>query len=118
MIGLMVFLVAIVSGVGWIGLVAPAILRSFGVPIAFGLWRLDRRNQSLSKTQYVWAFGVFSWGLGMFFFSTVADYLGRELLGATSPIHIIAGLVICLGAGCLFGVLTAPRPKSADIPGR
>jgi hypothetical protein len=48
--GLAVFLIAIVSGVCWIRLFSAA----WGVPIAFGLWRLDRRNRSLSKTQYVW----------------------------------------------------------------
>jgi hypothetical protein len=116
--GLAVFLIAIVSAACWIGLVAPAILRCFGVPIAFGLWRLDRRNQSLSKTQYVWAFGVFSWGLGMFFFSTVADYLGRKLLGATSPMHATVGLLMWLGAGWLLGVLNAPRRKRSDMTGR
>ena len=47
-------------GVLVVGLTAAAMLRGFGVPIAFDLWRVARRNQSHSKGQKVWGFGVFS----------------------------------------------------------
>lgn len=118
MTGLKIFLGAIACGWLWVGLIAPAILRSFGVPIAFGMWRLDRRNQNLSKAQYVWAFGVFSWGLGMFLFSTVWKYLEWRLLGDrfsySISAQLIAGLLIWLLAGLLMGVLGAPRRKGAD----
>ena len=52
----------------WAGFVAPTILRALGVPMAYGLWQLDRRNQHLSKRQYVWSVGVFSTGIGGAFF--------------------------------------------------
>lgn len=81
MIALASFLIAIVCGLLWMGLVAPAILRFFGVPVAIGDWMLERRNQRLSRTQYIWAGGVFQWGVGMFVFFTLSKYLEWRLLG-------------------------------------
>ena len=45
----------------WAGFVAPTIARGFDVPMASG-WRISRRNQYLSKLQYVWTCGVFAAG--------------------------------------------------------
>jgi hypothetical protein len=36
--------------------------------MASGQWKWNRRNQHLSKRQYVWSFGVFAWGTGAFLF--------------------------------------------------
>ena len=104
------------------GVAAPAILRGIGVPVAFGGRRLDRRNQHLSRTQYIWACGVFEWGVGMFVFFTVAKYLEWKLLGERfsylSPVHIIVGLLTWLGVGWLFGALSAPHREGTDLSGR
>lgn len=111
--GLTIPLIAIACLSLWIGVLAPAILRSFSVPIPFGLWRLDR--QEFTKVQYVWAFGVFSWGLGMFLFSTVWKYLEWKLLGDKfsyqSLAHILVGLLIWVLAGFLFGVFSEKHRK-------
>jgi len=114
-----VFLIAVMSALFWVGLVAPAILRRFGVPIAFGAWRIDRRNQSLSKRQYVWAVGVFSWGIGMFFFYAISGYLDWKTLGpSTSPMHIMVWLLGWLATGWLMRVLSEPLRKGTDLTGR
>lgn len=122
MTGLTIFLSAIACVSLWVGVIAPAILRSFGVPMAFGVWRLDRRNQRLSRAQYIWAFGVLSWGLGIFLFSTVWKYLEWKLLGDrfsySSPARIVAGLLTWLLLGFLVGVFSAPRRKGADPSSR
>jgi len=68
-------LIALLAAVLWIGILAPAILRIFGIPMAFGFWRLDRRNRHLSRGQYAWGFGVFSFGIGSLFLSALRDYL-------------------------------------------
>jgi len=116
---LVVFLIAILSWLFWIGVVAPAILLRLGVPIAFGLWRIDRRNQSLSRKQYVWAVGVFTFGIGMFFFSATFQYDDWKLVGAPmSPMHIMVRLLGCLAGGWLFGLLSAPHRKGTDLTGR
>jgi hypothetical protein len=110
-----VLLIAMACALSWMGIVAPAILHS--LPIDFGLWGVARRK-FLGKTHYVWAFGVFSYGLGMFLFSMISKYLEWKLLGDrfshTSPTHIIVGLLIWLAGGWLFGVFTAPQRNGVD----
>ena len=113
------FLIAILGAWAWTGFVAPAIARGFGVPMASG-WRLDRRNQYLSKLYYVWACGVFAAGSGLFLFITLRQCLycglsvGRfpHLSGPTVAVR----LIICSAAGWLFGVLSAPRHEVSDLP--
>jgi uncharacterized protein YneF (UPF0154 family) len=67
----------------------------------------------MGTSQYVWAFGVFSWGLGMFLFFTVARYLEWKLLADRFSFLNLRGaivtLLISLVMGCLFGAFTAPR---------
>jgi hypothetical protein len=78
MMALADFLIPILAAWLWTGFVAPAVLRGFGVPLASGFWRLDRRNRHLSKQQYVRGVGVFAWGTGMFLFLCSATiYLGN-----------------------------------------
>jgi hypothetical protein len=122
MIVLAPFLIAIVCGLLWMGVVAPAILRAFGVPVARWVLRLDRRNQHLSRTQYIWAFGVFQWGLGMFVFFTVSKYLEWRLLGDRfsylSPVRIMVWFLTWLAAGWLVGVFGARHREGTDLSGR
>jgi hypothetical protein len=116
------FLVAVLGGLLWIGFVAPTILRALGVPMALGYWRLDRRNQRLTKWQYVWGFGVFSWGVGMFLFSAVWAYLFSKPIfyGFSRPTltHLVSELVTWLAAGWLVGFFSAPRHNSSESPVR
>ena len=94
----------------WMGVVAPSIVRPFGVPMAYGYWRLDRRNQHLSRRQYVWGFGVFAWGMGMLLFIISQSFGERLLSGRSLP--STRGWIIWVAAtfvlGWLFGELTAP----------
>jgi hypothetical protein len=112
------FLIAAACGLLWTTFAAPAILRLLGIPVAFGIWRIDRRNQHLTKTQYVWGFGVFMWGIGMFLFFVIARYLDWKLLGVKIPMNIFVALVTWLTAGWLVGVLGARRREGADLPSR
>ena len=50
MLGLTVILGATATGLLWMSLVAPALARLFRVPLAFGIWRIDRRNQHLTHS--------------------------------------------------------------------
>jgi hypothetical protein len=104
------------------GLAAPGILRIFGVPVAYGTLRIDRRNQHLSRTQYVWTCGVFRWGLGMFLFFAMSRYLDWRLLGDKfsylSPMRTLGLLLTWLAAGWLFGVFGAPHREDADSTNR
>ena len=114
------FLVAILVFLLWAGVVAPAVLRSFGVQMAYGCWRLDRRNQHLSKRQYVWGFGVVAWGVGMFLFSTTWSYLFSipmpNRFSQMRDTRIIVELLIWLTMGWLVGVLSAPKRNTSGRP--
>ena len=116
------FLIALACGLVWMGFAGPAILRAFGVPVAFGTWRIDRRNQYLNRAQYVWACGVFRWGLGMFLFFAISKYLDWRLLGNRfsylSPMRTFGLLLTWLAAGWLFGVFSAPHREDADSASR
>jgi len=100
------FVIAAVCGSVWTNFAAPAILRTFGVPLAFGMWRIERRNQNLNRAQYVWAFGVFTWGLGLFLFFVILRYIDWKLLGVNIPIRILGTLLSWSAAGWLIGVLS------------
>jgi hypothetical protein len=115
------FAVAIACGWFWMGVLAPAILRPFGVPLRFGfLRRLDRLNQHLSRNQYVWSFGVFSWGFGMFLFFVTARYLQWKLLGDRflSTTSTLVAFLLWLIMGWLVGALGAPHHRGVAPSGR
>lgn len=113
------FLIAVLGAWLWASFVAPAIARGFGVPMASG-WRLDRRNQHLSKLHYVWACGVFAAGSGLFLFITLRQYLCCILIAGAFPrvsgSYLALRLIICLAAGWFFGVFTAPQHEMSDFP--
>lgn len=114
MLGLAVLLAAVASAVLWISVLAPAIAHLFGVPLAFGFKRRDGKNQQLTKLQFFWGFGVLTWGIGMFLWVTMWDFLEWKLLGDQSsgaslrPAHIGARLVIMLVFGAIVGFWSAP----------
>ena len=107
------FFIALLSAWLWTWFVAPAILRAFGVPMVSGQWRWNRRNEHLSKRQYVWGYGVFAWGTGMFLFFARRDYLSWRMLGDTfshpTPARVLLELIIFLGAGWTVGAYAAPE---------
>jgi hypothetical protein len=111
-------LVAILGAWVWTSFVVPAIARGFGVPMASG-WRLGRRNQDLRKLHYVWGCGVFAVGSGLFLFITLRQFLCCKLITGRFPPpdepYLALRLIICLAAGWLFGVFTAPRQEIADF---
>jgi hypothetical protein len=106
------FLMSLLAAWLWAWFVAPAILRAFGVPMASGQWRWNRRNQHLSKRQYVWGYGVFAWGTGMFLLFALRDYLSWKMIGDSfshpTPARVVLELFIFLGAGWTGGAYGAP----------
>ena len=117
--GLTVFFGAVACASLWFGLVAPAILRNLGIPIAGGIWRMARRNQHLSRTQYIWSVGVFSWGIGMFLFSTLWNYLDWRLFLNYKAWYanlgdIVERLLAWMAAGWLVGFFGAPKRRHAE----
>src|ERR1700690_197632 len=116
------FLIAILVVLLWTGFVAPSILRAFGVPMVYGIWRLDRRNQHLSKQQHVWGFGVVTYGVGMILFNTTWGYLFSKpipyRLSQPSATRIVVGLLSWLIIGWFVGVLSAPKNTTSGLPVR
>ena len=113
------FLIAVLGAWLWSSFVAPVIARGFGVPMLSG-WRLNRRNQHLSKPDYVWGCGAFAVGTGLFTFLTLRQCLYCTIEYVRFP-HLAGSylglrLVICVAAGLLFGVFTAPHHEMSDFP--
>lgn len=116
MVAFVRYLIPFCAALLWIGMLAPGILRIFGVPMISGFWRLDRLNQHLSKLQYVWGYGVFSFGIGMFMLSALMDYpkWGRTYERTPATVSDIAlRLLIWLAAGGFVGSLSRPRLKDS-----
>jgi hypothetical protein len=115
MLGLAVLFGAVGSLAMWVCVVAPLIGRSFGVPLAFGLWRLDRKNAHLTKAQFVLWFGMFCVGVGMFLYDAVFDYLSSTLLhddlGHASN-RVVGGLIVAILCGLLVGLLSTPKRQT------
>ena len=105
------FLIPLLAAWLWAWFVAPAVLRAFGVPMASGQWRWNRRNQHLSKRQHVWGYGVFAWGAGTFLFFALRDYLSWRMTGdrfsQPTPVRVALELIIFLGAGWTVGAYRA-----------
>jgi len=117
MIALRGFVIPALVALTWIGFVAPTILRAFRVLMAYGWWRMDRRNRHLSKRQYVWSFGVFSMGIGVFFLTALRDYLPWELAGERHShleASVLIRLIISLAIGWLVTSLTVPQQRISD----
>jgi uncharacterized membrane protein len=104
----------------WTSVVAPAICRVLGVPMAFGIWRLDRKNSRLSRSQFLWCYGVFSFGMGIFLFNTVFDYLDWKLLSGyplnNRSVRIVSDFVVSILCGLFFGYWRVNRdPKQREL---
>ena len=115
----LVYLCAIASSMLWIGIVAPLIVRIFGVPHKLGFWRIDRRNQHLRADQYFWCVGVLSFGGGLSLLMTLLDFLEAKVLGekATNPSYTLVHIGIGVVAGVIFGSTSGPRgDKEARSP--
>ncbi|MGA8428808.1 MAG: hypothetical protein WB729_03230 [Candidatus Sulfotelmatobacter sp.] len=119
MIALVTCLIAILGAWLWTSFAAPAICRAFGVPMVSG-WRLARQNQRLTKPYYVRACGLFAIGSGLFLFFTLKQCLYCSLIVGRFP-HVsgtilAVRLIVCLMAGWIFGVFTAPQTGMSGFP--
>ena len=103
----------------WTGFVAPAILRRLGVPSAFGIWRIDRRNQHLNMAQFVWVVACSGGGLGCSCISrspgiSTGDCFG-DRFSYLSPKLTLVRLAISLGGGWVVGVLSGAHRTSGGL---
>jgi hypothetical protein len=116
MFGFALILGALATAFLWMSLVAPALARLFRVPLPF--WRIDRRNQHLTRRQLVIWEGAFTWGVGMFLAFSVWDYLEWKLLGDQTSggrlhlEHVCFNFIFWLLAGVIWGFWVAPDKQA------
>ena len=102
----------------WASFVAPAALRAFGIPTVSG-WQLVRRNRHLARPYYIWACGAFAFGLGLFWALTIRQemccLLTTRTLAQMTRTSFGLRLILCVGAGWVYGLLTAPQGEMSDL---
>jgi hypothetical protein len=59
--------------------VGPWIARLCGIPVRRAFWNMGRQNPHLTRSQFVWAFGVLVLGVGMSIYCLDQDILQRVL---------------------------------------
>jgi len=97
---LVVFLVAVSVALLWVSVLAPLVANIFGVPARASLWRIDRRNQHLTTTQYFWTIGLLGMGMGMLLlFATMDLGEGRHLSVRSITGCLLGALLVGLIAG-------------------
>lgn len=64
----------------WVCFVGPWLARLFGIPVRAAFWKMDRENERLTRFQFVWAFGVLVFGVGLSIFNLDLDILHKVLL--------------------------------------
>lgn len=101
----------------WIGVVAPLIARTFGVPMKVGLWRVDRQNRHLTRRQFFWSFGLLGWAVGMFLLFFLFDHLDWSILGSSHPSvrRTVASLIGSIVGGVAVGSLGYPGEKITTV---
>jgi hypothetical protein len=106
------FVGALGAALLWSGFLAPLILLAFGVPSRFSFFVFWSRNQDVSRVRSMWEFGARRWGISMFLYFTIFDYLDWKLFGTTYPhsmLHRIAvKFVTCFLIGAVVGFLYSP----------
>ena len=106
----------ILAGWLWSCAISPLISRLFSIPARIG-FLTTRRNQHLTRLQFIFAIGVFGWGVGMFIAWTGWYLLGPALFFVYPPSptlqHILGYLLVWLSAGAVIGMVGAPRRLNA-----
>jgi hypothetical protein len=110
-------LILAVIGLGcplvWAWLVVPLIARLFGLRLKMAFVAEPSSNNHLSRWQYVFIWGVLSWGLAQFFLLVFLDsadsLLTTHPFAQASPGRILYAFSICLISGALLGLWSAPK---------
>jgi hypothetical protein len=97
--------IAVASTVLWTGVVAPIIARVVGVPMRIGFWGQARKNEHLTEAQFVWAYGVFAFGGGLFLLFRLMDYLQRTLLSDQLSRPSARRVAVQIAAACALGLV-------------
>jgi hypothetical protein len=109
--GLLVQFACISAALLWVCFVGPWIARLCGIPVRAAFWTMNQQNQHLTRFQFVWAFGVLVYGVGMFIFSLAPDTLQRILLEkrwSAKLADLGFSLAITVFMGILIGFWCAP----------
>jgi hypothetical protein len=107
-------LVSIASGSAallWVWFVGPWIARLCGIPVRAAFWRMDRQNPHLTRPQFVWAFGVLVYGVGMFIFNFGSYAILRVLLEKRWSARLVDlgfALALSIFMGIVIGFWCAP----------
>jgi hypothetical protein len=72
----------------------------FGVPARISPWRIDRRNQHLTRNQFIWSIGVLGFGMGMLLlFATLSYGEGRHITLRSVSVWLLGALICGFGIG-------------------
>lgn len=78
--GLLVQFACVSAALLWVCFVGPWIARLCGIPVRAAFWTMNRQSQRLTRFQFIWAFGVLVFGVGMFIFNLAPDVIQRVFL--------------------------------------
>jgi hypothetical protein len=78
--GLLVQFVCGSAALLWVCFVGPWVVRLCGIPVRAAFWTKNGQDHHLTRFQFIWAFGVLVFGVGMFIFSLAPDVIQRVLL--------------------------------------
>jgi hypothetical protein len=95
----------------WVLFVGPWIARFCGIPVRADFWTMNRQDHRLTRFQFVWAFGVLVYGVGMFLFTLAPDVIHRlsmENRWSARLADLGFSLAITVFMGILIGLWCAP----------
>jgi hypothetical protein len=95
----------------WFSIIAPEIALMFKVPIQKRSSPLGSRYERLTRSQFVWTFGVLELGITFFIYSFGEDLL-ESLIAGNRQFGLLSDLLYDLGfsiaAGIFVGFWSAP----------
>ncbi len=105
--GLLVDFARVSAALLWVLLVGPWLARLCGIPVRAAFWRNDQQNYRLTRLQFVWAYGVLVFGVGLFIFNLDSHIVQRILLekqwsaklvdlGFSLALSIFMGIVVAI----------------------
>lgn len=94
------------AAVLWILFVGPSVSTLCGISVRPEFWKMNRQQEPLTRFQFVLAFGVLNWGIGIFLLNSsdsilrvaVEKHLNAQLfdLGLSLALSLLLGIVIGL----------------------
>jgi hypothetical protein len=118
----LLFIARVSAALLWVWFAGPWIARSFGIPVQAAFWRMDRQKQRLTRLQFVVAFGVLIFGVGLFIFNCDSETIQRVLLEkrwTARFAYLGFSLALSVFMGIIIGFVCAPaqidEPQVTDL---